>query len=226
MSRRSASRPAAIAAGLLSAVVLVVAGWWVRDQVVTSGGTWTPILGLLLGGAGGALIGAFGAWIVARENRAEAKRTRFHGDLRSVATEMHRAAELHMKQRRQQFASWQEVADKYDRDAEYVAPPGAIPRVDDMEPVYYAALAIAITASEPTIAAAWSLYRATRNLDLEGLSYIETEGDRVDRPSSVALRYLAPALDDYKVSALAFVNAVRLELEEDPLPALPDPDSL
>lgn len=212
-------------AALLGAAALVTVGWWARDQVLAAGGGLGPMLSVAVGAFGGASIGAGAAWWVARENRAEASRTRFHEDLRRVAADLVQAAERHQKERRQQFESWQAAAD---------APDGnPIPSVGSTEPIYYAAVTLGLTAPLTTWTAAWALYEATLRLDNDARAdpqtydlafydrYRRPDGS-VEGPPAAALLAYGPALAAYRAAVLDFVNAVRFELDEETTLALPE----
>ena len=204
-------------------MALVLLGVYLRDAYLNSGADWVPVLGIVVGAVGGAAIGAIAAWWVARENRAEASRTRFHNDLRQVSSELLRAAELHQKQRRQQFESWRQRASEETGVT-------TIPDVDDTEPVYYAAVVLSLTASTETVGTGWALYKATIRLDNDGdtghmtydLSHYARPDGMVEAPSAATVAAYGHAVATYKVAVLAFVNAVRTELDEEVLLGLPE----
>ncbi len=166
------------------------------------------------------LAGAFlGSWIAAREARharMEARSTRFHDDLRLMATTLYQTAERHRKDREAQWARWVEVADG---GLDVTANP--IPQVSDTESVFDAAVALDLVATRPTTVAAWNLYGATIRLDDPAFAYDavrHTDGSTIEGPSAAERADFRATMRSHVRRAWEFTNAIRDELGIDRLP--------
>lgn len=212
------------------AVVAVVAtasaaiGWAARDTVLANGdavaaarsfAAWTGDAGKIVAGAP---IGALGAWVVGRANRNELRRTRFHDDLRSVTTDLLRAAEWHRRAREDQFAAWSSAADN--------GTGGPFPDVPATQSIFDAAVALDVVAARETAKAGWSVYGQSVYLDKPEFTYdAKRHGDvagAIIGPSGTDRDMLKAYLKSYHRRVWEFTNAVRVELGIEPLPE-PDP---
>lgn len=193
--------------------VLVVLALGVQDAMSAFWDlvAWSGDAGKIVAGA---LIGAVAAWWVARTNRNEVRRTRFHDDLRVTATDLLRQAERHRTQRQDQFTRWQEVADG--------GLGGPLPTVDSTQGIFDAAVALDVVATRNTAKAGWSVHGQSVYLDRPEYSYDAA------RHGDVAGSIVGPDLADresfklylarYHTRVWEFTNAVRSELGIDPLP--------
>ena len=224
MRHRLRQRWKAPLASLVGALACLAVGWIARDGVLAANGDVGAALRNLAAWSGdagkialGALIGALGAWIVARTNREEARRTRFHDDLRRVATDLYQAAERHRVEREAQWTAWNQVAGHHlDPDKH------PIPAVGSTEPIFDAAVALDLVASRPTTKAAWDLWAALVWLDrFEYNAAVSRHGGAVERPSETDRDWNVGMRSRYVVALSAFANAVRGELG---IERLADPD--
>jgi hypothetical protein len=175
------------------------------------------IMVALIGGAAGLAGALLGSWITARESRAnriEARRTRFHDDLRRVATDLYQAAERHRKAREAQWTRWIEVVD-------LGLDPDTIPAAGTTDPIFDAAVALELVASRPTAAAAWNLHGASTRMDFEEFTYDAVRhrrGSSVEGPSPAVRASFQATLESYHRRAWEFANTIRDELSVERLP--------
>jgi hypothetical protein len=211
-------------AAAAAAVILLLTGWSVHDALISNHGDWANAIRTLAawtGDAGkialGALIGAIGAWIVARMNRDEARETRFVADGRRLAAEFLRvtedlaAAVSTQVARRHSGTKWLK---------------SQLPVVGSDKEAYLLAVEIHLTTGRPeTGDAAYDLWQATRFvMDEFGLTPKETDLVGVTKPIGNA-RYAAWQKANIVRAAARthFINAVRVEFRLPLLGGEPSP---
>jgi hypothetical protein len=163
---------------------------------------WIPVVGTLAGAVLGAIIGAGSAYIIARQNRDEARRSKLLERQVDLFVDFLIAADVHAREVAAVMARVQDVVSGG-------ADPATIPPLNPTEPIRRSGLALQIVAPsvEP---AATRLYMAAVRLDLA------TEPARLD-PTHTTFEMFGnyrAAVAEHEAARLAFLEAVRGEMGE------------
>jgi hypothetical protein len=179
----------ALLVAVVVAVVAFLAGWSVRDAIVSGHADWAATIGTVAAWAGdagkialGALIGAVGAWIVARMNRTESKVNREDAaQARDQAREDARQAR-HLDRKVALYTDLWLDSDRHKREVaaqiSWRRDPskGQDPGIGSSESAYRAYFAVRLLAPSDVVDAAFGLYLATEVLG-EHHAYVAREGE-------------------------------------------------
>jgi hypothetical protein len=206
-----------VLAAVVTALALLLAGWSARDPVASAHGDWATTISTLAawtGDAGkialGALIGAVGAWIVARMNRSQAREARFADQTRELCVEVIAEALVCMSDLRRHVAA---------RSVGAVTDPSALPDYRNTALMRSALLRLAMVANRfEVVRAGRRLMTALENLQARYGWASWHESGVPDLTFSnedwLAFQHEAAEVD---ALAAAFINAVRTEHGRQPL---------